>query len=1103
VRSRVVRGAQTIGTLRTRARVRGLSLPDSFLSRPALDQRLNEGARRRLTAVVAGAGYGKTTLLAAWGERRHCAWYSATRDDESVWTLARGMAAALDVQVLELDATGVLGDPLATETLDPDQPATLAALLCSALDDHLGHDVVLVIDDVHVVGCDTPAADFLADFCRQTPPRVHLVLASRSELPFPIGRLRAQGEVVDITSADLAFEGDEVSALLAAALDDDAVGAAARVHEATRGWPAAVRLATEALRNAPPEDREQVLSGLARVEGPLLEWLTEEVLGREAPGVTELLRVVAPFERFTAALADEVGASCAADLVPSLERRGLLLSSHGSEPGWYAMHPLLRGFARERLSPDDETGTLRRAADWFEEHNELRDALRCRCLARDWAGVARLVHDDGVDLVASGAAGEVAAAADALPEDERSDDIVLCQADAHFVRGDWQQALTCLGGLMTPAGPIPAAVAWRAGLVHHFQGHLREALSTYERGDHDDASLVDRALLLARESSVRLQTADDDRARSLADAALAAATATGDDRALATAHLAVAAIEKAWDFPAGTGHLTLGSTHAERARDVVQLIHAHLLRGAWHLVRYENPEALVEFDQVVRLADTTGIATFRGLGAALRGNTLLRMGRIEEARRDVQAARARASHEGEMTVAYPVTMLGELYRIDGDNALATATFEEAVRIAEATGDVEGLVPALSGLAALLAASDPDRAERLVQQATSYGPVVALPQALVAGGFVALAAGDSLRATARADEAGRLALARGDRSTLGTVLELRAAVAADLPTRRAHLAEAHGIWAAVRDPLRQARAELGLARLAHAAGDLDDARELAAGAAAQLHGLGARRQASRAEQLLRALEDVAAPPVEVATLGRFAVVIDGHQVGARGWQSRKARDLLKVVVARRGRPLHRETIIELLWPDDDADRASSRLSGELSTLRRVLDPQKRYEPDEFVASDGVSVRVHLDRVRVDVEAFLADAEAGLAHTKAGHIVDARPRLVAAEAAYVGDFLEDEPFADWAVPLREEARSTYVAVARALADDAAASGDHDLAVRCLLRILERDPYDEPAHLALTSAFAAARRHGEARRAYRSYCTRMHELGVEPAVFPAPRA
>lgn len=107
--------------------------------------------------------------------------------------------------------------------------------------------------------------------------------------------------------------------------------------------------------------------------------------------------------------------------------------------------------------------------------------------------------------------------------------------------------------------------------------------------------------------------------------------------------------------------------------------------------------------------------------------------------------------------------------------------------------------------------------------------------------------------------------------------------------------------------------------------------------------------------------------------------------------------------------------------------------------------------------------------------------------------------AVSAAYTGDFLANDPYEDWAVGRREEARAAYLHIARVLAQTAAATGDADAAARYLLRILERDPYDEGAHLSLARTMAAAGRHGEARRVYRAYWARMEEIGVEPTPFP----
>jgi DNA-binding SARP family transcriptional activator len=278
-----------------------------------------------------------------------------------------------------------------------------------------------------------------------------------------------------------------------------------------------------------------------------------------------------------------------------------------------------------------------------------------------------------------------------------------------------------------------------------------------------------------------------------------------------------------------------------------------------------------------------------------------------------------------------------------------------------------------------------------------------------------------------------------------------------------------------------------------------ARGEAAGAEQRLRDLGVRVWGATAAGLLAFLPRDDRSPATIQSLGGFGVLRAGKAVSATEWQSKKARDLLKVLVARRGRPTLREVLTETLWPGDDPVRLANRLSVALTTLRSVLDPDKRFSPDHFVIADKQTVRLDLQNLSVDVEGFLTRAQAGLELLREGRQAEASPLLRAAEDLYAGDFLEEDTYEDWAGPLREEARATYISVARALALESSSNRDHDTAVRLFLRILERDPYDEEAHLGLISTLVAAGRHGEARRRYRTYVSRMDEIGVEAAPYP----
>jgi len=240
-------------------------------------------------------------------------------------------------------------------------------------------------------------------------------------------------------------------------------------------------------------------------------------------------------------------------------------------------------------------------------------------------------------------------------------------------------------------------------------------------------------------------------------------------------------------------------------------------------------------------------------------------------------------------------------------------------------------------------------------------------------------------------------------------------------------------------------------------------------------------------------------VAIRCLGAFRVFRDGEPVSANVWQSKKARTLLKILVARRGRSTTRDFLMEALWPEENPERLANRLSVALATVRAVLDPEKRRQPDHFLEGDKDAVRLNLANLPVDVEAFMALAERGLALDQEGRDEEAQTLTRQAETAYAGDFLEEDLYEDWAAPLREEARLTYISVARALARRAAATADLDSAARYNLRILEKDSWDEGAHLGLVEALERAGRHGEARRRYRAYVSRMDEIEVPVQPFP----
>jgi DNA-binding SARP family transcriptional activator/tetratricopeptide (TPR) repeat protein len=759
----------------------------------------------------------------------------------------------------------------------------------------------------------------------------------------------------------------------------------------------------------------------------------------------------------------------------------------------------MRETALAALPMDESEGLSvdRAARAWLEREGQLVEALR-HCRARsDWVATAQLLERWGTQLVSAGEASEVLASLEALPASLRAPAIEFVAGEAYYVVGDWDAALRAYHAAAGDSGPLPTALAWRVARIHHFRGELGDALETYGPDDPTSGDERDKAMLFAWRASARWLRGDAPGCKRDAAKALKAASAAADASALSCAYTALAmhaALEG--DRVANDAYYLRALDCAVRAGDVLQQVRVRANRGSLHLEQGYYEEAIAELDIGLRLAEMAGFASYRALVLSNRGCCYYYLGRLEEAVNDLDEARRQSERLHSSDVAYSLSHLGRIYSDRGDLALARAAFQEAMERCESSQDLQGLVPAVAGLALTLATDDPEAANQLASRAVGYGPGMAYVDALLAAGWVALAQHDTEEAAKRASEAAAEAGSRRDRAGLAQSLELRAAAGPLVSGAVEAIGQAIALWSELGSATGAARADFLAALIVK-----DRAR--AEVAASMLRELGVRshhsleRLLAKPDQSARTLNGTD-PSLSVQTLGRFRVLVDGEPVPASSWQSRKARDLLKILVARRGRPVPRDELMELLWPGGAGDKVANRLSVALSTLRGALDPAKRASSNYFLVSDRESCRLDSDHVEVDVERFLTDAANGLALARRGDPA-AGDFLRRAESEYTGDFLEENAYDDWAAALRDEARAAYLHSCRALAEGAEAKGEAVEAARYLRRLLERDAYDEAAHLQLVHVLLAGGQHGEAHRAYRAYSSRMNELGTEAESFP----
>lgn len=319
---------------------------------------------------------------------------------------------------------------------------------------------------------------------------------------------------------------------------------------------------------------------------------------------------------------------------------------------------------------------------------------------------------------------------------------------------------------------------------------------------------------------------------------------------------------------------------------------------------------------------------------------------------------------------------------------------------------------------------------------------------------------------------------------GAAAHYRAAIAAAARTgAHAWLAEAQ--WELARL----------LAQRAHP-GDHDEAVSLAseavaAGRALHLHGI-----EGTASNVLASLDPSAgASSLEQAVRPRIAVFDTFSVTAADGseapWQSRKARQLLKILVARRGAAVSRETVMDLLWPGESAQRLANRFSVATTTVRRALDPAGAYPRDAFVRSHDGLIRLRLDAVDIDIETFLMRAQAAV--SSSGALEQRRLELTEALALYTGEPLQEEQEELWADELRREAHLAFFAAAHVLAELHGSAGDHLARLETYRRILALDEFDRRAHEGVIDALVQLGSLGQAEAARGDYELRMRALGV----------
>ena len=598
------------------------------VTRERLFSRLDGALQSRVAAVIAPAGFGKTTLVAHWAEDRGHAvsWLGLEARDDHAPRFWAYVAAALE----QLPGISVPETRGILESSEPDVDALVETLAAELLDPEAGGGGILVLDDFHVLDEPRLLGSF-ATFLDLVPDTVRVLLTSRRDPGLPLARWRARGQLTEVRQGDLRFSPEEISDYLNAGLGLGlAPEALDRLAERTEGWAASLQLAALSMERISPEEQGAFVRAFAGDDRFVMDYLVDEVLARQPAAVERVLLATSVLDRMNQEVADHLvrrfgagragggGGGTPGDepRVPGprlreMEAAGLFLVPLDRKGEWYRYHHLFGDLLRMRLRVEGAEETLlHQASDWFEAQGLTEEAIEYAFRAEDPERAAGILERCFPAMIGRGEFDTIRGTVARLPGERVRDSVPVCMAMAYVdhisTRLDsaegWLARVDALG---VEGATDPESRFERSAHVALMRGMRAEA-----------EQLPERSLALYGTARERFETLANPYLVSVADQGLA-----GSHFAAERLAESEAAARRAIAGGNATGNRLVSATATSR------LVLCHLAQG-----RTDEAEAVArrELEAAQRVGDPVQFTVVGYLELGL-ANVLVARNRLDEA----------------------------------------------------------------------------------------------------------------------------------------------------------------------------------------------------------------------------------------------------------------------------------------------------------------------------------------------------------------------------------------------------------------------------------------------------------------------------------------
>jgi LuxR family maltose regulon positive regulatory protein len=1048
-----------------------------LLSRPRLAERLLTNLTNSLTLVTANAGSGKTTLVADFlrTHDRQFVWYQLDHTDTDPFVFLGYLTFGIQQIVPEFGNAmfAYLKESSAELAQTPERAVDV---LINEVLESVEQQLIVVLDDYHHLGQDTPVHAVLDRLLAYLPDVLHVVMISREMPPLALARLRSQSPSSVIDRADLLFTDQETRELFRKVFDLELTSEQlAEYRERTHGWITALQLVRQvaqktvvSLDNSTPDLRDI----LRQSEGDIFDYFAEEVFSDESEDIQTLLLKIALLDNIEldtcAGLFKET--NCAR-VLPTLVRRNVFITAASDGKGEaYRLHPLFQSFLRRRLRSEiGRTGVAtehQRFAGYFLQKGAWEQGVRHLLAAEDFQRAAEVVAEKGEEWISSGALNSLASLFESLPANalEQHPRALAHRGEVARLRGDYESAQI----LFRRAVTLLQERGDKDG-----EAATQHSLATLARraGDYEQAfTYLDRALELTPERSVTMKCANT---RGLCLVALGEWTAAemefrsalqlaqeGNDERfvrLITHNLGLPAMVRG-DFGEALRWLRRMLSDGQKVpmpQEATALL--NMARCFLYLGDLESSEK--HLDQAIERCQMFNLVAARGDAFEAYGNLFREKGELDKANEYYQRA-ARAYDEAGVNLARTELLEEQalLSLVVGDRIAARNQIERLIEARPVEKNEIGFYTASLTKARIMIAQDENQAAaEVLSSARQYFHDHTLyyyeAQASLAQAVTSLRLANEPQLT----------------ECLRRVVDLALRYDYEYWLRRETFANPELF--ANEDALELLPSDLR--------------KQLAE-----------QKPAGVVVNSDVSLNSEPVADLTINMLGPVGIFLEfSRPLAPDAWTTRRARDILCFIASRRHRRASKDSIIDTFWGETESGVVEKNFHPTVSHIRKALNSNQPLKQKFILYRDGDYQLNSELTYRIDIEEFDQFVAKGDAARRARRFDECAQAYEQAVSLYRGDFCQGS-YEPWVDEQRSYYREQYLHLLEALAAVAEKQEEWSHSLQLAQQILHEDPFREDIHCLAMRAQVKLGNRGAARDQFETLKRLLErELGVEP--------